>query len=190
MEKIEGHEWDAVDACWKYKTKWQGWDAESDRTWEPKENLEGAQESLDEYWESIGGEPSFPKPKGKRGRPSGIDSDTKKARMSPAPTKSGRNRKSEPVDDLDNWGPADDREWEPPKATKDAWEDQLLAVETIEPDAEGTHWAYLRWSILDRNGRNRHTKHPLAAVYKAAPQIMLKFYEKHLVFADKGKKSD
>lgn len=191
VDSIEGHDWDAVDGCWKYKTKWVGWELATDRTWEPKENLEGANESLEEYWESIGGEPD---PKGpplkgtkKRARQSGVDSDTKKARISPQPPKSARSRKSELVDDPENWGPGDDKDWEPPKATKDAWEDSLIAVETIEPDEDGNHWAYLRWSILDKHGKHRHTKHPLAAVYKAAPQVMLKFYEKHLVFSGKPK---
>lgn len=191
MERIEDHEWDSRERVWKYKTKWVGWEAEGDRTWEPKDNLAGAHESLEEYWESIGGEPDpkgpAPKSAKKRGRPSGADSDVKKARISPAPAKSARGRKSEAVEDPENWGPTDEKDWEPPKAIKDAWEDSLIAVETIEPDEDGNHWAYLRWSILDKNGKHRHTKHPLSAVYKAAPQIMLKFYEKHLVFSGKPK---
>ena len=62
-------------------------------------------------------------------------------------------------------------EWQPPKAMKDAWEDLIVSIETIEQE-NGIKWVLLCWSEEDEKGKQRKSKAPLQVVYLAAPQAV------------------
>ncbi|MCJ1406276.1 hypothetical protein MMC19_000341, partial [Ptychographa xylographoides] len=154
----------------------------------------GAREILQAYFNKIGGRPVANEsgPHKKRGRKSSGKADTpdtmsnKKAKIEePLPKKKdgrGRKRKSSPgVPELSRIRDG----WEPPKPVPGAWEEGVLAVQTIEGNDDGTKWAYLMWADEDTEGKKRQTKALLSTCYIACPQIMLKFFEAHLVFTDK-----
>ena len=56
----------------------------------------------------------------------------------------------------------------------------MLRVETVMQEPNGDKYAYLLWATEDTNGKKVTSKAPLRAVYVAAPQAMLRFYEEHL----------
>ena len=121
---------------------------------------------------------------------------TKKAKAGANGSARGRRHNT---DDLDVWPIAKAKDnWQPPKPLKDAWEDLIISVETIEANEDGTKWAFLLWAVEDEHGKKRTSKALLQSVYKAAPQAvsgvhllvrrareltvtqMLRFYESHL----------
>lgn len=184
-----------------YEVKWKGYPS-SDNTMEPEDNLEyahrtqltrqdhadihhrGARDLLEIYFAKLGGHPSEVgdvKPQKKRGRKSAGTTDT------PPPSKkakgestraSGRGKASST---LENGSPDDsvkwpdvkvNSDWVPPKPRKDAWEDYLLSVHTIEVDSEGKKWAFVLWSVEDEQGRKRTSKVLLPTLSIAAPQAV------------------
>ena len=97
----------------------------------------------------------------------------KKAKIEePLPKKKdgrGRKRKSSPgVPELSRIRDG----WEPPKPVPGAWEEGVLAVQTIEGNDDGTKWAYLMWADEDTEGKKRQTKALLSTCYIACPQIV------------------
>ncbi|MCJ1404478.1 hypothetical protein MMC11_007704 [Xylographa trunciseda] len=190
VEKIVAHAYDFPDV------KWLGYDKKSDLTWETEENLQGAIDILQLYFDSIGGRPDPASSKStstkKRGRQSTgktetPDNQAKKVKTEEVPKKKdgrGRKRKSSPgLMDLD--ATLKDG-WEPPKPLPGAWEEGVLSVQTIEGNDDGTKWAYLSWADEGADGpKKRQTKALLSTCYIACPQVMLKFFESHLVFTDK-----
>ncbi|MCJ1328697.1 hypothetical protein MMC10_005374 [Thelotrema lepadinum] len=189
VEKVLGHDIDRNVV--KYEVKWQGYD-ETENTWEPEENLVGAQDILEAYFEDIGGRPSANSKAKKRGRKSNT-SAVETPEPSAKKTKTGfegrrgRPPKGESSDNL-AWPAANSDDWQPPKPIKDAWEDLLVIVETIEVEENGSKWAFIQWVAEDEHGKKRTSRAPLKAVYTAAPQAMLRFYESHLVFTDAKRK--
>ena len=61
-------------------------------------------------------------------------------------------------------------DWDPPKATEGAWENDVMQVDTIEGDDKDERWAYLVWSATDANGNWRRTRAKLSTCYVACPQ--------------------
>ncbi|CAI6331991.1 unnamed protein product [Periconia digitata] len=156
VEKILSHKGKGQKIL--YEVQWLGYDDPSDRTWEPRDNLDGAKDVLEEYHNSIGGDPAPPTNK-RKGRKSAADSE------SATPVVPNKRVKQKKV-------------WEPPKGS---WETEVDYVETVEELADPTtgkyqRFAYLRWS------NRKKTQHPLAHVYQKCPQKMLHYYESHLVF--------
>ncbi|MCJ1387637.1 hypothetical protein MMC18_000480 [Xylographa bjoerkii] len=195
VEKIVAHDYDFPDEKVRYQVKWLGYDKKSDLTWESEENLQGAIDILQAYFDSIGGRPAPTSSKStstkKRGRQSTGKTDTpdnqpKKVKTEEVPKKKdgrGRKRKSSPgVMDLDSTLKDG---WEPPKPLPGAWEEGVLSVQTIEGNDDGTKWAYLSWADEGTGGKKRQTKALLSTCYIACPQVMLRFFESHLVFTDK-----
>ncbi|MCJ1380080.1 hypothetical protein MMC17_003183 [Xylographa soralifera] len=200
VEKVMAHAYDFPDVSYpalkgqvRYQVKWLGYDKKSDLTWETEENLEGAIDVLQIYFDSIGGRPESTKSAStkKRGRQSTGKTDTpdkqaKKVRTEEVPKKKdgrGRKKKSSPgIMDLDSTLKDG---WEPPKPLPGAWEEGVLSVQTIEGNDDGTKWAYLSWADEGIGGKKRQTKALLSTCYIACPQVMLKFFESHLVFTDK-----
>lgn len=202
VEKIIDHRSDFADDEVRYLIKWKGYEKKKDRTWENEENLFGARELLEQYWQEIGGKPvsGSQKNKGgsarksalgrKRSFKSGLKEEAESE--SPAPAKKQkRRRKSNNVhDDEDTaefrgYVEAGEDDWKPPPPMKEAWDPLLQKVDTIEQDEGGDRWVYLCWNDKNADGRFYRSKAKPSAVYKAAPQKMLYFYEQHLVFTAK-----
>ena len=143
-------------------------------------NSRGAKELLQEYWESIGGEPKPPKKEGKkRGRISIAKSDSistpdKSAKKPKTETsegkKSGRGRKKKEVAASDGDEPIIADDWKPPLAIPGAWEDEVINIETIEGNDNDEKYAYLQWAAQDEKGKWRQSKAKLSTVYVACPQ--------------------
>lgn len=170
VEKLQDHRSNYEDGKTRYLVKWKGYEAKRDRTWEPEENLEGANDALAEYWASIGGKPVVgEKPQKKRGRQSG---STK-----PKPeTKAKKQRTTKEVGDDD---------WKPPPVKDGSWDPLVQSVDTVvRENSDGELWGYLIWNEQSAAGRYYRSKAKLPAIYKACPQRMLHFYEKHLVFTN------
>ncbi|KAI4117822.1 MAG: hypothetical protein LQ345_002008 [Seirophora villosa] len=192
VEKILRHHDDFEDNAMRYLIKWKGYERKVDLTWETEENLAGAREILEVYWQDIGGkpEPSFKgnKPAGKkRGRQStGNQPEAAKKKQ-----KRGRKSTSnvQDKDDANDEFPpgftdVDPESWKPPAPEDNAWEDLVMQVDTIEKDNDDMLWAYLVWNEKNDDGRFNRTKARLATCNRACPQKMLSFYEKHVVFTN------
>ena len=139
----------------------------------------GATDILEAYFAKIGGRPSADK-KGnsakKRGRKSNA-STTETPEPNSKRSKTGfEGRRGRPAKGASNedlkWPDVTTGEWTPPKPTKDAWEDLIVSIETIEVEENGTKWAFLLWSVEDENGKKRTSKAHLKSVYTAAPQAV------------------
>ena len=152
---------------------------------------------MEEYWKSIGGKPIADQPKStkKRGRQSeaGKKPDTaKRPKMSKTGSASkGKDRKSNgaPTDfeqdgspvPPSGWTDEGDDEWKAPPAKDGAWDPLVQTVETVQREsADGELWGFLIWNAKNEDGRFYRSKAKLAVIYRACPQRMLHFYEKHL----------
>ncbi|KAF2870370.1 hypothetical protein BDV95DRAFT_575655 [Massariosphaeria phaeospora] len=159
VEKISDHKTVGKEVV--YHVKWMGYEKKADMTWEPEDNLGGALEVLNEYWEEIGGRPE---PGGKstkrKGRKSMAESE------SATPASSAKRIKKEP-------------EWTPPPGS---WENDVEFVDTVEESLDPKTGAPMRYAYLNWNN-GKKTQHPLPHVYVKCPQKMLKYYESHLVFS-------
>jgi hypothetical protein len=141
----------------------------------------GARDLLEVYFNRIGGHPSevgevAPAPK-KRGRKSTAASGTpppKKSKGDPSRASArqkGGAAKSEDAHEDIKWPDVKvDSDWVPPKPRKDAWEDILLEVQTLQADDDGTKWAFVLWSVEDEHGKKRTSKVLLSTASIAAPQ--------------------
>ncbi|QDS72294.1 hypothetical protein FKW77_007209 [Venturia effusa] len=190
VEKILKHDWNE-DGHLLFEVKWQGYEADEDRTWEPEENLATASDVLKAYFKKIGGRPDNrpPGPKGKKSKKRGAEAvavatpparaGRKKTKLSTPPeavtatavaTSARRGRKDDIEDD-----------WKPPHGT---WENNVTDIDTIEEmfDEEAgqlLRFAYVMWD----NGRK--TRHVLETLNQKCPQKMLHYYESHLSFTTK-----
>ncbi|KAI9712743.1 MAG: hypothetical protein M1820_001365 [Bogoriella megaspora] len=185
VEKILSHQFDEDDKPF-YEVKWQGYEKKADRTWEPEENLEGAQEALEQYYEKIGGKPepgesAAPK-KGKR-KQSVESSATPKA-------KGGRGRKKQKVENGDEdeapTGKAGKaQKWEPPRGS---WEQDIMNIDCIEEEYDASTKKNKRVGfVMWNNGRK--SKHSLNILNGKCPQKLLHYYEQHLVFRNASTKN-
>ncbi|KAL4978637.1 hypothetical protein BDW66DRAFT_129218 [Aspergillus desertorum] len=176
VEKILGHSFKG-DGTLLFQVKWQGYDDPKDETFEPEENLEGAQEILNEYFKLIGGRPQKPSKKRKStGRPpkaaSVEKSEPKRRRRSRAASTEETNaaEEKEKVKVKESVAP----NWVPKSKN---WENEVKAVDTIVRE-DGGLVAYLHWK------NDKKSKVSIETCYDRCPRKMLKFYEQHLVFKD------
>lgn len=99
----------------------------------------GAKEVLQEYYDGIGGRPTYkssPAPSNKRNRqsiggtPATATKSTKRAKTSLSVAKNG-----------DDQSPVPDTKWKPPKGS---WEHEITAIDTIEKTEKGLV-CYVQW---------------------------------------------
>ncbi|KAK3175153.1 hypothetical protein OEA41_002399 [Lepraria neglecta] len=190
VEAILDHRSDFEDGQMRYYVKWMGYPKKADCTWETEENLEGAREILEGYWKTLAGKPvADQKPSKKRVRQS--TGAEKKPDISKRPKTSKGSRKCNGVLEQDTtptplpgYTEEGEDDWKPPPANKDAWDSKVQCVDTvIRENSDGELWGYLIWNEKNADGRFYRTKANLPTIYRAAPQRMLHFYEKHLVFS-------
>ncbi|KAK3303566.1 uncharacterized protein B0T15DRAFT_540616 [Chaetomium strumarium] len=169
VEKIMSHMIDPKQGKPYFEVKWEGYDDEADRTWEPEENLvENASEALNEYLQSIGGREKLLEETAKvlkskkRGRPSP---------STPQPTqKRSRRNGGHPVDSEPPLS-AKAATWKPPPGS---WEDHIAQLDACEDEVTHKLVVYVTW----KNGHK--TQHETSVIYQRCPQKMLQFYERHV----------
>ncbi|KAF2472474.1 uncharacterized protein BDR25DRAFT_283918 [Lindgomyces ingoldianus] len=162
VEKILGHMFNDDGVC-MYEIKWMGYDRKKDRTWEPEDNLSGATDVLNEYFDEIGGRPQ-PGESAKSRKRKGRKSNFKSESGTPAASSAKR--------------PKREKDWSPPPGS---WENDVEYVDTVEESIDNktgqlARFAYLVWT------NQKKTQHPLKHCYRKCPQKMLEYYESHLVF--------
>ncbi|KAL8740143.1 MAG: hypothetical protein Q9190_007124 [Brigantiaea leucoxantha] len=166
VEKILHHHDNFEDGAMRYEVKWKGYEKKADRTWETEENLEpipGVSKTKKRSRQSTGSAAAEPIKK-RKGRKSAAAAESSDATAEP------------PVGFTD----VDLDIWKPPAPNKDAWEEKVQAVDTIEQDINGELWVYLVWNQKNEDGRCNRSKARLTTCKKACPQKMLLFYEKHV----------
>jgi len=166
-----------------YLVKWQGFEDKADQTWEPLDNLATASEILEEYFTSIGGEPSPPPPAStKRGPKSGskkrpLDESTPDTKPTGG---AGRGRKKQNKGEEDSDSAVVDVPVKQKYPPVNDWDKYITTVRTIEEKINKMgikdRWGMVGWE----NGQI--TRHRLALLHEKAPQSMLRFYESNLVF--------
>jgi len=178
VDKILNHAWDDVDGILKFEVKWQGYEKIEDRTWEPEENLETAQDVLKQYFKKIGGRPTKPTasntkkskkrnlddvdtPKNARGSKKGKHEDTPEVA-------NGKNKRASKAE----------QKWTPPAGS---WENEVVDVDTIEEVLDAADGIMKRHAYVVWNNGNK-TRHLLKVLNLKCPQKMLQYYESHLVF--------
>ena len=149
----------------------------------------GANDALAEYWASIGGKPvAGEKPQKKRGRQSGSikpepETKAKKQRNNKGARSEENGRLKQDVNPPPTVGFAEvgDDDWKPPPVKDGSWDPLVQSVDTVvRENSDGELWGYLIWNEQSAAGRYHRSKAKLPAIYKACPQRMLHFYEKHL----------
>ncbi|KAI5201336.1 hypothetical protein E4T39_05246 [Aureobasidium subglaciale] len=169
VEKILKHAFDNGKDC-LYEVKWLGYENVEDRTWEPEENLEGAMDVLQAYWDSIGGKPQAkPKTPAKKGtkRKSAPAQDTPEVASSSTTKKRGRKSIKTAEEQ-----PEDAKLSSFPEGS---WEDHVQLIDAVEQAGEGDSKGDLVVYLLWENGKQ--TQHPAK---------LLDYYESKL-FVDHSK---
>lgn len=133
---------------------------------------------LEKYFERIGGRPiasskaSSIKKRGRKPTTSTPDQSAKKVKLNG----SARGRaKAEDEDEEDvKWPKGNSKEnFEPPFPHKDAWEDHVVAVQTIEVDPEDQKkWVYLTWVHEDADGKKQASRTTMESAKRACPQAV------------------
>lgn len=182
MEAILDHKY--VKNVLLFQVKWQGYDNEEDRTWEPEENLATASDILTEYYADIGGRPTASAGGKKRGRKPGAgakrsfsESNGETPEASSAPGRKKRAGNGEEIIDA----PRKKKDKYPPIGSSN-WDKEVLGCVTIveEPNNHkgvGEKFALLKWE----NGEN--TKHALRIAHDHAPKAVSRSSQARAVFA-------
>ena len=117
----------------------------------------------------------------KRARPS--TGETKK----PEATKRRKSKKSNGLEQdqspnhLVGYTEEGDDDWKAPPPKDGAWDSLVQSVDTVvRENVDGELWGYLIWNEKNDDGRFYRSKAKLPTIYRACPQRMLHFYEKHL----------
>ena len=146
---------------------------------------------MEEYWKALpNGKPVAAPPKSvkKRGRASSGSKKevTKRPRNSKSGARNGRKSNGALDQDttptpLDGFTEVGDDDWKPPPANDNAWDPIVQSVETVmRENNDGDLWGYVIWNNKNEGGRYYRSKAKLSVLYRACPQRMLHFYEKHL----------
>ncbi|THY66955.1 hypothetical protein D6C97_01186 [Aureobasidium pullulans] len=153
-----------------YEVKWMGYENPDDRTWEPEENLEGAMDILQAYWDSIGGKPQ-PKTPAKKGtkRKSTAATSQDTPEVSSSLTKR-RGRKAPKTEEA-----AEEKTATLPEGS---WEHHVQSVDAIEMSEEGEHKGNLMIYLLWNNGSR--TQHTALQCRSRCPNKLLDYYESKL----------
>ncbi|KAH7113559.1 hypothetical protein EDB81DRAFT_670227 [Dactylonectria macrodidyma] len=138
-----------------FKVEWEGY-GEADSTWEPEQNLRISGDTiLKEYYKKIGG----------RNKIFGI-----KERQD-SHNATGRRRSRRGTKHLAEAVPRiPEKKWCPPEGP---WEDEIESIDGLEEGKED-FIVFLRW----KNGKK--TKHGIHVIHKKCPQMMLRYYKRHI----------
>ncbi|OQO03814.1 hypothetical protein B0A48_10455 [Cryoendolithus antarcticus] len=159
----------------QYRIKWLGYDDEADITWEPLENLKTASVKLSEYHDRIGGAPTKAAAASSAKKSLTIKRSAS-ALDSPAPA----TKKSRTSTGATNGTPSSSKD-----LPKGSWEENITRIISIIEESETTKsragggkvlMAYADWKD------NVKRKHKLSTLRGKAPQHLLTYYERHLVF--------
>ncbi|KAK5652737.1 hypothetical protein OQA88_9590 [Cercophora sp. LCS_1] len=179
VEKILSHAYNKAAKRIEFKVKWEGYDDESELTWEPEEHLiDNASQIFEEYLDSIGGREALLAMSNKalsgkkRGRPS---SGTPQASGSAKRSK----KNGEHPQDSDAPLTAKATLWKPPAGS---WEDHIAQLDACQDEATGKLMVYLTW----KNGHK--TQHDTSVVYQRCPQKVNQLLS--FRFTDKMKQND
>ncbi|KAK0278617.1 hypothetical protein LTR35_004316 [Friedmanniomyces endolithicus] len=201
VERILKHDFDGSTTI--YQIKWLGWNKASDLTWEPVENLDGAQDILAAYHKKIGGAPDPPAAKSsyKKGKGGGKRSASDAFDASPASQnkKKSSDRKSNGASAVDAKARV---------MPLGSWDDLVLRVTSIVEEValvkgsggkKGEEERELV-GLLEWKKEGQKTQHKMRTLRQKVPQRLLDYYEQHLVFTsaendghapkDKGDKTD
>lgn len=150
---------------------------------------------MTEYWDSLSGKPNpmvSEKPTKKRGRQSNpstkADSEPKTNKKRRTSNKGARNtsrngtlKQDVNPSPLVGFTEVGDDDWKPPPVKDGSWDPLVQSVDTVvRENSDGELWGYLIWNEKSTAGRYYRSKAKLPTIYKACPQRMLHFYEKHL----------
>ncbi|KAL6714475.1 hypothetical protein ACLMJK_007899 [Lecanora helva] len=193
VEAIKDHNSNFKDGEMRYYVKWKGYENEAeDNTWETEESFGNARDLLEAYWKSIGGKPTPAAPKSakKRGRQSTEAKKEDNTKRQKTTAKRGRKSNGALEQDrtptpLIGYTEVGDDDWKPPPANEGAWDPLVQSVDTVMREGEyGSLWGYVIWNHKNEDGRFYRSKAKITSLYRACPQRMLHFYEKHLVFSN------
>lgn len=145
---------------------------------------------VEEYWKTVPGgrtDPNEPKSTKKRARQS-TGGSVKQSEPTKRPKTGRKGRKSNGELEQDTtptpligYTDAGDDDWKPPNPTPGAWDPLVQSVDTVvRENNDGELWGYVIWNDKNEDGRVYRSKAKLPVIYKACPQRMLHFYEKHL----------
>ncbi|KAI5211885.1 hypothetical protein E4T38_00900, partial [Aureobasidium subglaciale] len=178
VEKIMKHAFDNGKDC-LYEVKWLGYENVEDRTWEPEENLEGAMDVLQAYWDSIGGKPTAkPKTPAKKGtkRKAATAQNTPEVASSSTTKKRGRNSVKTAEEQPEHAKMS--------SLPEGSWEDHVQLIDAVEQagdgDSKGDLVVYLLWED------GKQTQHSVKVCRQKCPQKLLDYYESKL-FVDHSK---
>ncbi|KAJ3182120.1 hypothetical protein HDU85_003162 [Gaertneriomyces sp. JEL0708] len=168
-----------------YLVKWKGW-GDEDNTWEPVENLEGAEDALREFWKRnkrVHGGGKVVKKAGKR-----------EAHGTHEEARSKRARVDNGAGDAEEAGSTDDRgasedlvletdaytqhdELPESKLALSSWDDLVERVDTLDRESSTNGIiVFLTW----KDGTK--SVHPNTECNARCPQAMIQFYEKNVRF--------
>jgi chromobox protein 1 len=170
VESITGHKLDLKTGELRFHVKWEGYDDPQDRTWEPEDNLaESASEILEEYFKQNGGREAVMEDTSKAIK------TKKRGRQSAGPSNPGSSKRSKRAASEDSQPPpAGSQEWKPPTGS---WEKLIESLDGQRDDETGDLIFFATW----KSGIK--TRHAREVVNFRCPQLVIKFYERHLKFS-------
>ncbi|KAI5455700.1 hypothetical protein BGZ63DRAFT_136055 [Mariannaea sp. PMI_226] len=194
VEEIEGHYVDKNETIF-LKVKWEGYEEEDDRTWEPEDNLTyvlstparccisqrliffsiSGNHMLEKYYDGFGGRAAIIEQSKKAAH---LRRQTPLSRTLPAqPPSCSKGGKKHLTDEVSSAAP---KHWSPPSGS---WEDEMVTINACDVGSNGKLVIYLAWE----NGAK--TKHDAQTIYGKCPQKMLLFYERHIQIVKNENKS-
>ncbi|KAI5460645.1 hypothetical protein BGZ63DRAFT_329010, partial [Mariannaea sp. PMI_226] len=156
VEEIEGHYVDKNETIF-LKVKWEGYEEEDDRTWEPEDNLTiSGNHMLEQYYSEFGGRAAIIEQSKKAAH---LRRQTPLSRtLTAQPPSCSKGEKKHLTDEVSSAAP---KHWNPPSGS---WEDEMVTINACDVGGDGKLVIYLAWE----NGAK--TKHDAQTIYGKCPQ--------------------